>query len=65
MVTVMKDCYSNRQGTGKTENSMWQLEGFTREKITLDGLEFEFEEGDFIIYKINSSVLNDYIFDGL
>jgi len=57
--------YSNRQGTGKTENSMWQLEGFTREKITLDGLEFEFEEGDFIIYKINSSVLNDYIFDGL
>lgn len=46
-------------------NNMWNIEGYSKKKVSSSGVEFEFEQGDFIIYKLNSSVLEDYRFDGL
>ena len=46
-------------------DNMWEVEGMTSSKVSYDGLEFDFIKGDFIIYKINSSIQEDYIVDGL
>lgn len=46
-------------------NSMWELEGFKSKKISSDGTVFNFEEGDFLLYDINSSMQDDYSSNGL
>ena len=47
------------------DNNMWKMEGFNGKKTSNNGVEFDFKEGDFLVYRINSSVLEDYTFDGL
>ncbi len=57
--------YFNGDSSLSPDNSMWQTEGFISKKVAYGGAEFNFEEGDFLIYKINSRAQEDYTFDGL
>ena len=57
---INKSIYNN-----ETYNNMWQTEGFKAKKISSNGVEFNFQEGDFLIYRIDSSIHDDYMGDGL
>lgn len=58
--------YTNKgNNRGELNRSMWSKEGWVSKKKNSDGIEFEFQEGDFLIYNLSSSIYEDYMMDGL
>ncbi len=52
-------------GSGDSYCSMWEMEGALGSKTGKDGVTFDFEPGDFIIYYTDKSYNDDYTVNGI
>ncbi len=64
-ITTVKDgipnlSYINPENSGKGYCNMWKREGFQYRKTSYPGVDFEFQDGDYIMYYANHSVQEDY-----
>lgn len=64
-ITTVKDgnlnlSYINGANSGNGYCNMWKREGFQYQKTSYPGIDFEFQDGDYVIYYANHSVQEDY-----
>lgn len=68
-ITTVKDgepnlSYINAVNSEKGYCNMWQREGYQYRKTNYDGINFQFQDGDYVIYYANRSVKEDYLSAG-
>lgn len=52
--------YMNKKNEKNGYCNMWKKEGFLSEKVDSDGVKFQLQDGDFILYYTKESVSSDY-----
>ncbi|SHO46695.1 DUF5704 domain-containing protein [Anaerocolumna xylanovorans] len=68
-ITTVKDgelnlSYINAANSANGYCNMWKREGYQYQKTSYHGINFEFQDGDYVIYYANHNVWEDYISSG-